>query len=235
MTNRKGFTLAEVVLALFIFGFMSMSLATIYATANRHMFQNYRRNTISTNADLAMKLIHNTLTTATRLDSPALNASGTVLAFASNVDQTTGRYPINTAAPADWHYFCVGPDNIDPTIPVLYYHTARLSNGVGGVPSTNVLNTGAPVFGSANYPACGPGGGGTVTKLMPYITVPPLSPVETRNPFSRSSADGINEIPAVRIRLHSYWQADVRGMGASQRNIDFVLDSVVTVNRAAQQ
>ncbi|MHB0994750.1 MAG: PulJ/GspJ family protein [Elusimicrobiales bacterium] len=233
MTNRKGFTLAEVVLALFIFGFMSMSLATIYATANRHMFQNYRRNTISTNADFAMKLLHNTLTTATRLDSPGPGASGTVLAFASNVDQATGRYPINTAADADWHYFCVAPDNLDPSIAALYYHTGRLYNRTGAAPSTNCLNTGAPVFGIGGYPACGPGGGGTVTKLLQHITVPP-SPVETRNPFSRAAADGVTEMPAVRIRLHSYWVAGVRGFGASQRDIDFVLDSLVTVNRAAQ-
>jgi prepilin-type N-terminal cleavage/methylation domain-containing protein len=233
MKNRKGFTLAEMVLALFIFGFMSMSLATIYATANRHMFQNYRRNIIKTNADFAMKLLHNTLTTATRIDWPVYGASGTVLAFASNVDQTTGRYPLNTAAAADWHYFCVAPDDQDPTVIALYYHTGRLSNGAGGVPSTNALNPAAPVFTTASYPACGPGGGGVVTKLMQHLAIPP-SPVEVQNPFSRAAADGVREVPAVRVRLHSFWRADTRGFGNSQRDIDFFLDSVLTVNRTSQ-
>lgn len=240
MTNRKGFSLAEVVLALFIFGFMSMSLATIYATANRHMFQNYRRNTISTNADFTMKLLHNTLATATRLDSPAFGGAGNALAFASNVDHgrpnpdNPGCYPISASDDARWHYFCVAPDNLDGTFNSLYYHTGllRAGNGAGTVPTTSCLSAAAATFGINGYPACGPGGGGTVTKLMQHIQ-PPDAP-RSQAVFSRAAADGVREVPAVRITLRSVWRADARGFGASQRDIDFTLDSLVTVNRAAQ-
>src|ERR1035437_10370770 len=95
MKTRPGFTLAELVIAVLIFGFMSTSLATIYSTANRHMFQNYRNNMIKSNVSLALSDIRHNLQQATRVDIPAVGAGGNVLAFTSNVDQLTGCYPVN--------------------------------------------------------------------------------------------------------------------------------------------
>lgn len=230
MTNRKGFTLAELVLALFIFGFMSMSLATIYGTANRHMFQNYRRNTIKTNADFAMKVLHNTMATATRLDFPAYGAAENRLAFASNVDQS-GCYRISTADPASWHYFCVAADPVLPGVTNLYYHTGNIGGGAAGCMAA------APATWSPSYPAfCGPGGGGTVTLLMQHVASPLPQPPDSQTTFifSRSPLDRVNEVPAVRIRLRSQWIAANRGYGGSQRDVDFTLDSLVSVNRTSR-
>ncbi len=223
MAKRKGFTLAELVLAIFIFSFMSMSLATIYATANRHMFQNYRRNIIKTNADFAMKAIQNNLSMATRLDSPPYGGAGNILAFATNVDQLNGCYPISTGDTAAWHYFCVTPDATLPAVNDLYYHTGIIAGGTGcAVAAPSAWNGPYPNF-------CGPGGGGTVMLLMQYVI--PLAPPRSQFAFSRSAADGVTEVPDVRIMLRSYWNAANRGFGSSQRDIDFTLDTVLTVNR----
>ena len=90
MKNRAGFTLAELILSVFIFSFIAASLATIVSTTNRHMFQNYRRNVLKTNVLLSMRRVQNNLSVATRIDLPLAGARNTSLAFAVNVDQTTG-------------------------------------------------------------------------------------------------------------------------------------------------
>ncbi len=239
MTYRKGFTMAELILAIFIFGFMSMSLATIYATANRHMFQNYRRNIIKTNADFAMKVLHNTLSTATRIDFPAYGAAADTLRFASNVSQglqagnASGCYRISTPDEARWHQFCVAPDNTPGNAGVnnLYYHTGTIPGGNAG------CMVAAPATwngtGASGYPAfCGFGGGGTVTLLMQYV-VPPPAP-RSQFTFSRAALDGVREVPSVRISLRSFWVAANRGFGSNQRDVDFSLDSLITINRTSQ-
>lgn len=238
MTYRKGFTMAELILAIFIFGFMSMSLATIYATANRHMFQNYRRNIIKTNADFAMKVLHNTLSTATRIDTPAYGTAGNILAFASNVSQglqvanSPGCYRISPPDPASWHYFCVAHDNTPGNVGVnnLYYHTGTIPGGAAGcMVAAPATWNGTGVNG---YPAfCGFGGGGTVTLLMQYV-VPPPAP-RSQFTFSRAALDGVREVPSVRISLRSFWVAANRGFGSNQRDVDFSLDSLITINRTS--
>ena len=232
MTYRKGFTMAELILAIFIFGFMSMSLATIYATANRHMFQNYRRNIIKTNADFAMKVLHNTLSTATRIDFPVYGAAGNTLAFASNVDQLNGCYRISIPDPAAWHYFCVAPDTNPGNAGVnnLYYHTGPIPGGNAG------CMVAAPATwngtGGNGYPSfCGFGGGGTVTLLMQHVAPP--NPPRSQFAFSRAAVDGVRETPSVRISLRSFWVAANRGFGSNQRDVDFSLDSLVTINRTS--
>jgi len=236
MTHRKGFTMAELILAIFIFGFMSMSLATIYATANRHMFQNYRRNVIKTNADYAMKVLQNTLSTATRIDFPAYGQAGNFLRFASNVDQGSvvngpGCYRIDTNSAAAWHQFCVAPDPVDGTINNLYYHTGTIPGGGAGCMAAAPATWNGT--GASGYPAfCGFGGGGTVLLLMQYV-VPPLPP-RSQFTFSRAAADGVSEVPSIRVSLRSLWLAGNRGFGNSQRDIDFSLDSLISVNRTSR-
>jgi len=226
MAKRSGFSLPELVLAMFIFGFMSMSLATIYATANRHMFQGYRSSIIKTNGDYAMKAIQNNLSVATRLDFPAYGSGGNALAFATNVDQMNGCYPISQLDPAAWYYFCVTADAVMPGVSDLYYHTGPINGGTGCMVANPTTWTGP-------YPAfCGPGGGGTVTLLMQYIVAPNVqADAQSQFIFSRSAADGVREVPVVRVRLHSFWDAGARGFGSTQRNVDFTLDSLVSSNR----
>jgi len=217
MKYRKGFTLAELVLSIFIFSFIATSMATIFSTANRHMFQNYRRNIIKTNVLLSMRSIQSRLSVATRVDLPLPNTAGQFLAFAINVDQGLppsyqGCYPITTAAPASWHYYCISGTS-------LYYHTGAIGNSGNpcGGPAPAVWNPGT----GYNVPSCAAG-----TLLMESV-VPTLP---GGNLFSRRPSDGINAADAVRVALRSVWSASGRGFGANQRDVDSSLDSVVRFN-----
>lgn len=224
MKEREGFTLAELVLSVFIFSFIAASLATIVSTTNRHMFQNYRTNIIKTNVLISMKAIQNKLSVATRVDLPAAGAVDTRLAFATNVDQNTGCYPVYAAAPAPaWHYFCLANSR-------LYYYTGPVNGGVNacGTPAPTIwcLNNPA-VNGCYTVPACG-GGGGTLLmeNVLPSLPGGAL--------FSRRPADGVNEVDTVRVWLRSQWipSAPGRGLGAAQRDVDTTLDSVIRFNRS---
>ncbi|MBI4802686.1 MAG: prepilin-type N-terminal cleavage/methylation domain-containing protein [Elusimicrobia bacterium] len=242
MTDRKGFTLAELLIAVLIFGFMISSLATIYSTANKHMFQQYRTNTIKSGAAVAMKDIVNNLMAANRIDCPCSSSSpcpagcpGTAantLAFAVNVDQNSGCYPISTLATApftpSWHYFCLSGRT-------LYHHTGTLAGGTG-CPSA-VGCTSPTCFTEASYPAfCGPGGGGTtVTQLSNMITLDPLIGAL----FTRMGAVNHNvyEQDQVKIVLRVFWDpANMVTAGynltTSGRIIDTTLTSDVKINRS---
>lgn len=238
MKKRQGFTLVELIMAVLIFGFMMTSLATIYSTANRNMFYNYRTNIIKTSAGLAMRAIQNNLMTATRIDQPAFAGAGNTLAFATNVDQRSGCYPVNTSAPAGstaWYYFCVAPDPVYPTMNDLYMHTGTI-NGGPGCPQANGFSYTPP------YPTfCGFGGGGTVTLLVQSVVPNPV--LFSRRPTELVLVNGVptltssvTERDLVRVLLHAYWQAAARGFGqkGAQRDVDFTMDTVVKAQVPAQ-
>jgi len=223
MNNRKGFTLAELVLSVFIFSFIAASLATIVATTNRHVFQNYRKNIIKTNVLLSMKKIQNNLSVATRVDAPRPGTSGNALAFAVNIDQGRagpyypGCYPIIAGPRASWHYFCLANGN-------LYYYTGTMNtNGLS--PCGNPANT--TNWDTRGYSAaagCGPGGELLMSNVIPMLSGTTL--------FSRSTTDGVAEGDTVRVKLRSQWVAGAPGVGLgnTQRDVDFMLDSVVKFN-----
>ena len=218
MKKREGFTLAELILSVFIFGFISASLATIVSTTNRHMFQNYRRNIIKTNLLLSMRAIQNNLSVATRVDLPAIGGQGNVLAFAVNVDQMDGCYPISAGNTVSWHYFCLAANTN------LYYYTGTINGNAAtacGTPGPALWNPGT----GYTVPACG-GNGGTL--MMENASPPP----SVGTLFTRRPADGVNEADIVRIALRTFWSAAGRGFGSSQRDVDSTLDSVVKFNRA---
>lgn len=222
MRKREGFTLAELVLSVFIFSFIAASLATIVSTTNRHMFQNYRSNTIKTNVLISMKAIQNNLSMATRVDTPAINNSGTVLAFARNVDQNTGCFPVTSAAPASWHYFCQAGTS-------LYYHTGNIT-----YIAANACGTATPAIWNplTVVPTCGPGGGGLL--LMESVSPSLLFGGAL---FSRRTTDGITGVDTVRVQLRSLWIAAApAAVGANftttQRDVDTTLDTVIRFNRS---
>ena len=229
MKKRAGFTLAELVIAVLIFGFMSMSLATIYSTANRHMFQNYRNNMIKSNVSLAMHDIRHNLQQATRVDLPLMGNGGNSLAFAVNVDSVTGCYPVNqltVAAPPAWHYFCTRADPVDPSITDLYHHTATIA-GNGSWCGSSPSNFWA---GAYPVPVCGASiAGQTVTLIMQYSQTA-LAP-NSSDMFSRKTADNVYERSSVLITLRSHWVPDFTKFGKSQRQreVDFTLTSLVNV------
>lgn len=234
MKKRAGFTLAELVIAVLIFGFMSTSLATIYSTANRHMFQNYRNNMIKSNVSLAMRDIRRNLQMATRLDIPAVGAGGNVLAFATNVDQLSGCYPVNQAETPAWHYFCTRADAMDATITDLYHHTGTI-----GVNATWCGSSPTAFWNAGSYPVpiCGTQQAGqTVTLIMQY-SVPAAAP-NSASMFSRiaSAPDNVYERDSVLVTLRSRWIAALRGFGTSQRqrDVDFTLSSQVKITAPNQ-
>lgn len=224
MRIRKGFTLAELVLSVFIFSFIAASLATIVSTTNRHMFQNYRSNIVKTNVLITMKAIQNNLSVATRVDLPKPNAAGQILAFALNVDQnqnqTSGCYPIIASAPASWHYFCMANGNI-------YYHRGVI-NTAGATPCGSPAPS---MWADGGYLVPGGCAGGT---LMMQSVVPALPGGAL---FSRRTSDGVNEMDTVRVLLRSNWiAASPAAAGAnfrsSQRDVDSSLDTVIRFNRS---
>ncbi len=228
-SKRAGFTLVELVIATLIFGFMMTSLATIYSTANKHMFQNYRLNTFKSSASIAMKAITTRLQEANRIDAPGLNASGSILAFAVNVDQRNGCYPINPVEPSSWHYFChstqVTPDNC-PSGSCLFYHTGPIAGG-GGCPGGLAWTQTYPAF-------CGPGGGGIVTLLASYI-YPGSNPVL----FSRQPSDVTGpDLASIKLRMRwdpaTNYTVGSRDFRTSDKLIDITLNTMVRVNCAGR-
>ncbi len=222
--KRAGFTLAELIITTLIFGFMVTSLATIYSTANKHMFQNYRINTFKSNASIAMKTITTRLQEANRIDAPGLNVSGSILAFAVNIDKMSGCYPVNPAEVSSWHYFCHSSQiTADcPSGSCLYYHTAVIAGG-GICPS-------GPAW-SGIYPVafCGPGGGGTVTLLSSYLF--PRIPAPAL--FSRGASSAIVNI-SLRVRWDpaTNYVAGSHDFRTSGKLIDSTLATAVRVNCA---
>lgn len=226
--KRAGFTLAELVVATLIFGFMVASLATIYSTANKHMFQNYRMNTFKSSASVAMKAITTRLQAANRIDAPGPNASGSNLAFAVNVDQN-GCYPVNSGEVSSWHYFCrsgVIPGEC-PQGNCLYYHTGTIAGGAG-------CPGGAAWAASYPVPSCGCAGCGTVTQLVSSVypgATPPL--------FSRLNGDVNMALNLVKIRLRIYWDPATnftagRDFRTTAKIIDTPLQTTVKMSRAGR-
>jgi len=232
--RRNAFTLVEMILAVFIFGYMSASMATIYSTTNRHMFQNYRRNIVKTSTLVSMRAIQNNLALATRIDWPnrtAPNDRLNTLAFATNIDQLTGCYPVNPFQPVHWHYFCLGNDPLIAGSRNLYYHTNTTALAAG--PACSNFPSPCPTcWTPTSYPVptCGAAAAGqTVTLLMRHVV--PLPATSGGFLFSRRGADGAAPVGAVRVALRSFWQANPRGFGTSQRDVDFTLDTVLSVSR----
>lgn len=233
MKKRSGFTIAELILATMIFGFMSISLATIYSTTNRHMFQNYRANIIKSNVGITMRAVQNNLSMATRIDAPAFNTAGNTLSFATNVDQLTGCYPISATDEVRWHHFCMAPDPTYTGLNSIFHHTGTLAGGTGCAAA-------APTIWAPSYPAAGACGsaGGTITLMMqaavpnPFFFSRRASEVKTVSGAPVTIA-GVTERDQVLILLRSFWAASARGFGRSQRDVDFSLDSTARVNRYA--
>ncbi|MEW5951736.1 MAG: prepilin-type N-terminal cleavage/methylation domain-containing protein [Elusimicrobia bacterium] len=232
MKKRKAFTLVEMMVALVIFSFMLMSMSSIYITAEKHMFQNYRHDRMRTSLTSAMKFLKTTMAQASRIDSPVFGNNSNILAFASNVDPN-GCYPIDgVAANSRWHYFCMtncpaGYTGITPgygTPQCLYYHTQAIAGG-GGCPGGAAWNPGGA------YPlTCGiqtRGAGETVTLLMPFVATPPNAPNFL---FSRS---GTLERNTVRAAIRLWWTPPVSLQNVS-RPLDTTMETYLSANMVSQ-
>lgn len=238
MAKRKGFTLGELLIATLIFGFMISSLATIYATANKHMFQQYRANTVKSSASIAMKDMVNNLMAANRIDYPPYGTAadpcpsgpGNCLAFAFNVDQNRGCRIAPASTPnttPTWHYFC-----LSNTVTTecksgrcLYHHQGT----VNPVPS-DCSAAGCTNCWTGTYPVASCGGSyGTVTQLSNTVL-----PGTSGRLFSRRSNEGVYEQDQVKIMLRLYWDPaamiDPQQPGGSLRTSGRVIDTTLTSN-----
>ncbi|MDT8286527.1 MAG: type II secretion system protein [Elusimicrobiales bacterium] len=220
--RRGGFSLAEMMIAVMISGMVLASLAAIHSTSTTHLFQNYRQNKLKNEATVAMKTVMSRLSTATRIDWPAAGSAANALSIAENVDHLPTRcYPIRAGEPVRWHYFCryTTINSFCRSGRCLMYHTGTIAGGPG-CPNTAA----APAI---PYPAfCGPGGGGTVTRLMDHLDVSG-GPV-----FSRRNADGIFERSSVLVRLHLLWTPSTAAAGDMSRiarPVDSTLESVGSI------
>ncbi|MCK4935779.1 MAG: hypothetical protein KAR84_02905 [Elusimicrobiales bacterium] len=221
-----GFTLAELMISVLIFSMMMTALVTIYGTINKHMFQSYRQNIVKNNLSIAVKAIQIRLMTATRVDIPAFNARGNVLAFVTNVDKQSGCSPINQdiknpggSVKNEWHYFCrAACPHPDEATPCLYYHTGPVPFDTGGCPcasdDTNQWTGSYPVG------VCGPNGGGTVTSVLHNVQISSMERFFSRR-FNQSTKEKINEEDQVQISLRT--TSNIQGA----RRIDTTLGAIV--------
>lgn len=227
---RRAFTLTELLISSLIFGFMLLSMATIYSTANKHLFQNYRQNALKTSALIGLQSITARLQEANRIDLPAPNTAGNSLAFAVNIDQLTGCYPINskpTAPAATWHVFCHAPavNGACPFGNCLWHHSGTKGGG-GGCPN-------APFWaGLGSYPAivCGVSGGNSIVQLASNIDV--TTPI-----FSRRAADNVIGTDIVKVMLHVLWDPAVVVAGdyrSTGQKVDTTYTTAIRLNMAAK-
>ncbi|MDQ7771886.1 MAG: prepilin-type N-terminal cleavage/methylation domain-containing protein [Elusimicrobiales bacterium] len=216
--SRPGFSLTEMMMAVMISGMVLSSLAAIHATSTTHLFQNYRQNKIKNEASIAMKTVMSRLSGATRIERPAAGTAENWLYIAENVDHLPTRcYPIRAGEPVRWHLFCryTSVNSFCRSGSCLMYHTGTIAGGPGCPNTATAPALPIPAF-------CGPGGGGTVTRLMDHISVS-AAPI-----FSRRTADGIFERSSVRTRLHMLWTPPA-GLNTTARPIDSVLQSVGSI------
>ena len=215
MKKRRGFSLVEITAATLISSFIAVSLATIYSASNRHIFQNFRSNTIKSDVSLGMHAIRNVMAQATRIedDAPTLGSDGSRLELAVNVDQLTGCNPISSfeAEMPAWHLFCTSGGN-------LYHHTGVYPTVAG--PACGCPNNCATVN-PAHTTVCGTGG----TLLTKFLD-------ETIPVFSRVAGDIPSGNPmAVRVLLRARWSPPA-SLTASQRAVDHTLSSIFMVSRS---
>lgn len=221
-----GFTLAELMISVLIFSMMMTALVTIYGTINKHMFQSYRQNIVKNNLSIAVKAIQIRLMTATRVDIPAFNARGNVLAFVTNVDKQSGCSPVNSAIANTWHYFCrAACPNPDEATPCLYYHTGPVPFDTGGCPcaadDTNQW------IGSYPVGVCGEHGGGTVTSILHNVQISSMERFFSRR-FNKLTKEKINEEDQVQISLRT--TSNIQGA----RPIDITLGIIVHTQTTPQ-
>ncbi|PIU19610.1 MAG: hypothetical protein COT18_06595 [Elusimicrobia bacterium CG08_land_8_20_14_0_20_59_10] len=213
MKTRNAFTLVELMVALMLFGFMSAAMASIYATANRHLFQDYRGNMVKGNVTVAMRAIGNVMAQATSIDAPGTNAKGNILTVASNVDQLTGCYPLKSGLPVTLYKFCASGSDF-------YYGFKTFW------PAAGCVSPLSGCCGALAYPSgCGSGGGATWIKLLPG------SLDTTSNIFSRKAAEKVNDLMSVRVGLTGKWTPP-GNLATLQRTVTFTLDSTFSVSRS---
>jgi hypothetical protein len=156
------------------------------------------------------------------VDAPVSGAGGSDLKFVSNVDQLTGCYPVNPAAPVTWHWFCTANDPVDATVTDLFHYTGTVATDAtwcGDSPDKfwDPLTQYAVA-------GCGSNGG---TIIMKY-SVAAAAPSNVM--FSRRTGDNVYERDTVLVTLRSQWLGSrLSANKTSQRDVDFTLNSLVKI------
>lgn len=221
MKNRPGFTLAELLIAILIFSLMMISLATIYGTSNRHLFQSYRENVVKSNLNIAMKTIQNAVSKATRIDAPSPGSSSNELKVATNVDNTTGCYPLIPGKNIEWHYFY-----LDTANKMLYHCQDSISTSGSATPCPGSGLT----WTSGSYSCTSP-------EILLKDAVTDTDVMGENYLFSRkqisSQGKTRTESDQVRVVLRVDWQPDA-GLSKAARPVQVTFDTTVKPNVVGQ-
>jgi prepilin-type N-terminal cleavage/methylation domain-containing protein len=116
LSNKKGFTLAELLTVVVIFSIIALTLVILWSTSYRYMSTSYKGDRIKGNMLIALRRIQADLDQATRVDYPNTGTpQGSVLAGATNIDRD-GCYPINpTEGNGNTFYYCFSTPEENPT------------------------------------------------------------------------------------------------------------------------
>lgn len=106
LKKNRGFTLAELLMAILIFGMIVTGLAAIYGTSHRHLLNNYRQNVLKDDLSLALKQVLQDTSSATRIDLPGFGSKVNTLLGAVNI-APDGFYPIYDNVQPTWFYYCL--------------------------------------------------------------------------------------------------------------------------------
>lgn len=119
-SGHNGFTFAEFLMAMLMFMFLLMGLASIYGTAMRFQSKDYRQGLLEDFGVVVTKRMTLELERAVRVDLPAAGSSGSTL--------QGGRSPLDAGSnPTQWFVFCRDGSN-----------TLRYYTGSGAAPSPAV-------------------------------------------------------------------------------------------------
>lgn len=188
--RNGGFTLVEILVAVFIFSMVMAGLSAIYSTAYRQGYRTLRDMHLKTGGARALREIQAELQTATLIEQPANGAAGSILSgfknYMATYNPSDPYIRISQSEAVEWFYFCVsGPfsGRCEDGVPTVYHKPMCLWRYSG-------TGTTVPIPAPAN---CGDAPG--------VIVASGLTSDELGNGsfFSRSSADGVDERNQVRV------------------------------------
>ncbi|MFH2204499.1 MAG: prepilin-type N-terminal cleavage/methylation domain-containing protein [Elusimicrobiota bacterium] len=185
--RRRGFTLIELMIAIFIFAMVIAGLSVIYSTAYRQGYRILRETRLRNMGLVAMRWIDKDLHAATRLDTPVLGGRNDVLSGFKNYAPTYEPAPnawtqVAASENVSWFYYCVS-DEVPGRCTAGGQHEPRCLWRYSGT------GTAAPSIG-----ACGVDSGG-------MLLASKVEKDEMNNVFSRATGDDVQERNQVRVNF----------------------------------
>jgi type II secretory pathway pseudopilin PulG len=108
-SNEGGFTLAELLVVLFLSCMIMGGVATMQMTLIRQFYQILRNIEMQIQAAYALETIRQALTNASLLLQPTAGGSSSVLSGYTNISPEDSSSPILSSLPSRYFYFCLNP------------------------------------------------------------------------------------------------------------------------------